>query len=70
VPVGIVDVDGVAVTVDAAAAAAAPLGIVDGRRDGGGPGAAMVDARPFVLSIPHHETFSTTIQPPYSSTKG
>jgi hypothetical protein len=20
--------------------------------------------------IPHHETFSTTIQPPYSSTKG
>jgi hypothetical protein len=26
--------------------------------------------RGLALSIPHHETFSTTIQPPYSSTKG
>jgi hypothetical protein len=26
--------------------------------------------RMFVTFIPHHETFSATIQPPYSSTKG
>ena len=41
------------------------------REDGGGPAAAQaMAAQPRVEIIPHYETFRTTIQPPYSSTKG
>ena len=52
-----------------------------GVQSGGGYGLATVSARRLaatdslarereVAIIPHHETFSTTIQPAYSSTKG
>ena len=30
----------------------------------------LAGANPWLKVIPHHDTFSTTIQPPYSSTKG
>jgi hypothetical protein len=39
----------------------------------GGDAAAfqiLVEASALKVIIPHHETFSTAIQPPYSSTKG
>ena len=38
-------------------------------QDGAQPKKKVLSMREQVI-IPHHETFSTTIQPPYSSTKG
>ena len=51
-----------------ARAAGVAAGAVDGVDDTDDPKAAIVTI--LLEVIPHHETFSTTTQPPYSSTKG
>jgi hypothetical protein len=57
-------------------AAAAKLGLPNATQtqlqgsDKGLPAGCSVRVDPLTQVITHHETFSTTIQPPYSSTKG
>jgi hypothetical protein len=73
----IVDMDGADVstalecTLEAGECALFDVNIVHDSRPNRGAGRRVgLAIRYLATSIPHHETFSTTIQPPYSSTKG